>query len=173
MLHLPALVVTGHISGIIEQCGRIGVAVRGIYGENSAASGNMFQFSNQGSLGRNETEILTNIKNVGMQIIDHEFKLRHEIFDQNRSKFEDRVFRAMGTLQNARILTTEEFMELWSGVRVGVDMGIIKNIDIKKLDDLMARSQPASLQKVAGKSLSQEDRDIQRANLVRSRMAAG
>ena len=172
MLHLPALVVTGHISAIIEQCGRIGVAVRGIYGENSVASGNMFQFSNQGSLGRNETEILTNIKNVSMQIIDHEFKLRNELYDKNKSRFEDRVWRAMGTMQSARILTTEEFMELWSGVRVGVDMGIIENIGAAMLDDLMTQSQPASLQKMAGRSLTTEERDTHRADLVRGKIAA-
>ncbi|MCL2163204.1 MAG: protein arginine kinase [Oscillospiraceae bacterium] len=170
MLHLPALVATGHINGVLEQCGKIGVAVRGIYGENSAVSGNIFQFSNMGSLGRSEVEIVANVKNVCSQIIDSEHKLRLGLLNQNRSAFEDRVFRALGTLLYARIMTTDEFMSLWSAVRVGVDMGIIENINVNALDGLMVQVQPACLQKMTGSSISPEERDIKRATLVRNKI---
>ena len=171
MLHLPALVAAGQINGILEQCGRIGVAIRGIYGEFSAPSGNMFQFSNHGSLGNNESEIVNNIKNVGTQIIEHEHRLRLGVLEQSKTKFEDRVCRSLGVLTSARILDTGEFMTLWSSVRLGVDMGVIEDVDIKTLDELMAQSQSASLQKMAGRTLTPEERDVQRANLVRKRLA--
>ena len=167
MLHLPALVLSGHIHSVLAACGKIGVAVRGIYGENSEALGNMFQFSNQGSLGRNEEETLMAIKNVKSQIIGQEYRLRSDFMKQSETKFEDRVFRALGVLSNARILTSEEYMQLWSDVRLGVDMGVIEHVDIKMLDNMVIQIQPAYIQKMYGRMLNTEERNIQRATFVR------
>jgi protein arginine kinase len=173
MLHLPALVMTGHIKGILEACGKIGVAVRGIYGENSETSGSMFQFSNQGSLGRNEEEIIASVKNVASQIAGHESRLRQELAQKSPIQFQDRVYRAYGILQNARVLTSEEFMRMWSDVRLGVDMGTIRDISIKRLDRLLTLVQPAYIQKMFGRMLNSEERDVHRAALVREKTREG
>ena len=170
MLHLPALVMSGFINNTLSACSKIGVAVRGIYGENSEASGNLFQFSNQGSLGRNETETILAIKNVREQIIGHESKLRQDLLNQNRIRFEDRVCRALGILANARILSSGEYMRLWSDVRLGVDMGAIRDVDIDVLDRIVLQIQPAYIQKVCGRMLNSEERDVQRAKMVRQQL---
>jgi protein arginine kinase len=172
MLHLPALSMTGHIKSILEACGKIGVAVRGIYGENSEASGNLYQFSNQGSLGRSEEEIIESIKGVRSQIIGHESNLREGLFKQGRTQFEDRVWRALGTLRYARSLTSEEYMRLWSDVRLGVDMGTIADVDVWRLDKMATQIQPAYIQKTYGRMLNSEERDVQRARLVREQLAS-
>ena len=173
MLHLPALVMSGLINNILAACSKIGVAVRGIYGENSEASGNLFQFSNQGSLGRSEEETILAIKNVREQIIEHESKLRLDLIKQSPTKFEDRVCRAFGTLANARILSSEEYMRLWSDVRLGVDMEIIQGVDIDMLDKIVIQIQPAYIQKVYGRMLNSEERDVQRAKMVREQLTIG
>jgi protein arginine kinase len=171
MLHLPALAMTGYIKGILDACGKIGVAVRGIYGENSETSGNMFQFSNQISLGRNEQEIIASIKSVKSQIVAHESRMRQELAHKGPIRLQDRVYRAYGTLQNARILTTDEFMRLWSDARLGVDMGIIRDVSTKELDKTLTLAQPAYIQKMFGRMLNSEERDVHRAALTRERLA--
>lgn len=170
MLHLPALVMTGYIKSILESCNKVGVAVRGIYGENSEAVGNMFQVSNQISLGRKEEETIASIDGICKQIIDRERALRLQLLKQNVYQFEDRVFRSYGTLLNARIISTQECFKLLSDVRLGVSMSIIKDIEISKLNDILVLSQPATLQKISGKPLSQDERDIKRAELIRSQL---
>ena len=167
MLHLPALVITGHIKDILDACGKIGVAVRGLYGENSEASGNMFQFSNQGSLGRSEDEILASIQDIKGQIVGHESKLRDVLVSGNIVQFEDRVYRALGTLRAARILTSEEYMRLWSDVRLGVDAGVVGGVGIETLDHMLTLVQPAYIQKMFGRMLNSGERDVQRAKIVR------
>lgn len=170
MLHLPALVMTGYIRNVLEACSKLGMAVRGIYGEHSEASGNMFQVSNQVTLGHTEEEIVTSITNAAFQIIEQERNLRNELYKQNSYKFEDRVFRSLGLLSNARIISTEESLKLLSDVRLGMDMGIIKDISINLLNEMMLLIQPATLQKAAGRPLSPEERDIKRADTIRSKI---
>jgi len=170
MLHLPALVMTGYISNILEACTKLGMAVRGIYGENSEASGNIFQISNQVTLGHSEEDMMESITNAAYQIIEHERNLRNQLYKQNPYRFEDRIFRSFGTLTNARIISTEESLKLWSDVRLGVVMGIIKDIDISLLNEIMLLIQPATLQKTAGRPLSVEERDIKRAEILRNKL---
>ena len=170
MLHLPALAMTGYINNVLEACSKLGVAVRGIYGEKSEASGNMFQISNQVTLGQNEKEIIASVNNIARQIIDQERAIRTKLYRQNPAKLEDRVFRSLGIFLNARILNTEECFKLLSDVRLGIDMGIIKNIDIDVINELMLLLQPAHLQKIAGRVLGTEERDIARADFVRKRL---
>lgn len=167
MLHLPALSMTGYIKNILETCSKIGVAVRGAYGENSEASGNMFQISNQATLGRTEEEIIAGIYNITTQISEQERVLREELYRQNPMRFEDRVFRSLGLLQNARIITSEESFKLLSDVRLGAIMGLVQGIDLKTLNDLMIMIQPAYLQKFSGGQLKPEERDQRRAELLR------
>ena len=140
MLHLPALNMTGYIRSVLEACGKLGIAVRGIYGEHSEASGSMFQISNQVTLGQTEEEIIASVKNVASQIIEQEKILRNEIYNQNPYHFEDRIYRAFGLLENARIMSAEESLKLLSDVRLGVDMGIIGGIDMEILNEKIGRA---------------------------------
>lgn len=170
MLHLPALVMTGHMKSILESCTKLGVAVRGIYGENSDAVGDMFQVSNQITLGRKDEETIAGIDGICKQIIDREKALRYQLYKQNLYSFEDKIFRSYGLLKNSRILSTQECFKLLSDVRLGVSMGIINDIGILTLNEILVLSQPATLQKVAGKQLNQDERDIKRAELIRIKL---
>ena len=170
MLHLPALVMTGYMKSILESCNKVGVTVRGIYGENSDAVGDMFQVSNQISLGRKEEETIASIDGICKQIIDREKTLRLQLYKQNVYKFEDRIFRSYGLLLNARIISTQECFKLLSDVRLGVSMGIIKDINIATLNEILVLSQPATLQKISGKQLKEDERDVKRAELIRMKI---
>ncbi len=170
MLHLPALVMTGFLKSILESCTKLGVTVRGIYGENSDAVGDMFQVSNQITLGRKDDETISSIDAICKQIIDREKALRLQLYRQNIYKFEDRIFRSYGVLENARILSTQECFKLLSDVRLGVSMGIINDVNILTLNEILVFSQPATLQKIAGKQLNQEERDAKRAELIRNKL---
>ncbi len=170
MLHLPALVMTGYMKSILESCNKVGVTVRGIYGENSEAVGDMFQVSNQITLGRKEEETIASIDGICKQVIDREKALRLQLYKKNLYKFEDKIFRSYGILKNARVLSAQECFKLLSDVRLGVSMGIIKDIDIVTLNETMVLSQPATLQKIAGNQLEQDERDIKRAELIRTKI---
>ncbi|MDO8686414.1 MAG: protein arginine kinase [Clostridiales bacterium] len=170
MLHLPALVITGLIKNILEACGQLNLAVRGIYGENSGASGNMFQISNQSTLGNTEEEAILSITRVAIQIAEQEKNLRTELYKQNPYRFEDRVMRSYGLFTHARIISHEESMKLLSDIRVGVDMGIITTMSRDVLDELMILVQPAGLQKYCGRQLSPEERDHRRAEIIRQKL---
>lgn len=170
LLHLPALSMTGYITNILSACAKIGISIRGFYGEHSQAEGNMYQISNQITLGNNESDIISNVINISMQIIDRERNLRNELYKQNMYRFEDKVFRSLGILSNSRIITSEECLKLLSDVKLGVDMGIIKDIDRKVLNEILLFIQPANLQKLSGKPLSPDERDIKRAEIVRKRL---
>ena len=170
MLHLPALSMTGYIKGILENCSKIGVAVRGAYGENSEASGNMFQISNQVTIGQTEEEIIAGIGNITSQISEQERILRAELYKQNPLRFEDRIFRSYGILMNARIISTEESLKLLSDVRLGVIMGLINGLELEDLNEIMLMIQPAYLQKLSGGQLKPDERDQRRADLVRMKL---
>jgi protein arginine kinase len=170
MLHLPALSMTGYIKGILETCSKIGVAVRGIYGENSEASGNMFQISNQITLGQTEEEIIAGISNITSQIADQERILRAELYKQNPMRFEDKIFRSLGLLLNARIVSTEESLKLLSDVRLGVIMGLMTGMELEDLNEIMLMVQPAYLQKLTGGQLSPDERDQKRAEFLRNKL---
>jgi protein arginine kinase len=170
MLHLPALVMTGYIKGILEICSKLGIAVRGLFGENTEASGNMFQISNQVSLGQPEDVIISNISSIARQIIDQERAIRKEMHRQNSYRFEDKVYRSLGLLSNARIISSEEVLKLLSDVRLGVYMGIINGVNINILNQIQLLAQPANLQKSVGKALSPDERDIKRAEVIREKL---
>ncbi len=170
MLHLPALTMTGYIRTILEACGKLGIAVRGLFGENTEAWGDMFQISNQVTLGKTEDDIVTNIKSITYQIIEQERSLRDELYRQNKSRFEDRVFRSLGVLLNARIISSQESLKLLSDVRLGVNMSIIKETETKTLNEILLLIQPANLQKCVGGVLTPDERDIIRANVIREKL---
>ncbi len=167
MLHLPALIMTGYIKNVLEVCAKIGIAVRGLYGEHSEATGNMFQLSNQVTMGQSEQDIVESITGIATQVIEQERMLRKELYRQNPIKIEDTIYRSLGVFSNARIISSEESLKLLSDIRLGVEMGIIKDITIEKLNEIMLKIQPANLQKVCNRQLTPEERDVQRAELIR------
>jgi protein arginine kinase len=170
MLHLPSLVFTGQINKILQATAKLGLNIRGLYGEGTEASGNLFQVSNQVSLGRTEEDIIDNIERIINQIIAREEATRRNIISKSREALVDRVWRAYGTLKNARIITSTETIALLSAIRLGVDVGVVKNLDRRMVNELLILTQPAHLQKIEGKPLSANERDIKRAELIRERI---
>jgi protein arginine kinase len=170
MVHLPALNITGNMSKILQAVAHIGLTIRGLYGEGTDIVGNIFQISNQITLGRAEEEIVENLTAVTNQIIEKEKEARKVLLGNNRIQTEDKIWRSWGIMQNARVMNSQECMKLLSDIRLGVDMGIMGNIPSKLLNEIMIETQTASLQKNCGKELSPGERDIIRAEMVRSKL---
>ncbi len=170
MLHLPALVMTRQIERVLAAIAKLSFNSRGLYGEGTQALGNFFQISNQVSLGHGEDEIIANINGIIRQIIEQEHQARELMFSKNKSLLEDKINRSFGILKSAHIISSQETIELLSLVRLGLDLGLIKNIDRAKLNDLFISTQPAHLQKIENKKLTSEERDIKRAEIIRNRL---
>jgi len=170
MVHLPALNMIGNISKILQTVTQIGLTIRGIYGEGTEFLGNLFQISNQITLGLSEEEIVENINAVTTQIVEKEKEARNILLNNNRVQLEDRVWRAWGILKNARVITSQEAMKLLSDIRLGMDLNMIENLSVSQLNEIMIETQPASIQKYAGEELSPEARDIIRAEIIRKKL---
>lgn len=170
MLHLPALVMTQQISRILQAINQVGLIVRGLYGEGSEALGNLFQLSNQVTLGMPEGEILSNLYGVANQIIEQERVARRYLEEHSRMAIEDRIYRSYGILKFARTVETKEAAQRLSDVRLGVDLGMIPDVTPLVLNEMLVLSQPAFLQQHAGQKLSPEQRDERRAHLIRERL---
>ncbi|MGB9803460.1 protein arginine kinase [Desulfofundulus sp.] len=172
MLHLPGLVMVNQIKGVLGTITKLGLTVRGLYGEGTEAKGNLFQVSNQVTLGQAEEDIIANLISVTRQLLGQERAAREALYRERREQLEDRVGRAYGLLKHARVMTSEEAMSLFSDLRLGIDMGIIKNIPAPLIIELMVLTRPAFLVKVTGKDLSPVERDIYRAQLIRRKLSA-
>lgn len=170
MVHLPSLSMIGYINGLLSTIGKLGLAVRGTYGEGSQAVGNLYQISNQVTLGQSEDDIISNISGVIAQITEQERMARNKVLKESGIQLEDKIFRSYGIFTNARLLTSNECMNLLSDIKLGVDLGMINNISQKDISELMIVTQPASLQKMAGRTLDDEERDIKRAEIVRKKL---
>jgi len=170
MMFLPMLVTSGMMNKVLEACVKFGVAVRGVFGENSESSGYIFQISNQVTLGQNEEEIIENISTIITQISEQERAMRNEVYSKHRLVFEDKVYRAYGVLANARSISCAEAMELFAPVRLGIHLGLIKYIDIKEMNRLLVEIQPANIKRLIGKDASAAQRDYKRAEIIRDVM---
>jgi protein arginine kinase len=170
MLHLPALVLAKQIEQVIQAILKLGLAVRGLYGEGTEASGNIFQISNQVTLGKSEQEIVNNLEGVIRQIVGHERNARQLLLKNKVKQVEDRVYRAYGLLSNVRTITSKETVDLLSALRMGVDLGIMKDVERSTINELFVITQPAHLQKIADKKLGPNERDVMRADLIRGRL---
>lgn len=168
MLHLPALVMTRQINRVLAAIAKLSFTTRGLYGEGTQASGNFFQISNQVSLGQSEDDILENINRIIRQVVEQENQAREAILTRDRAMLEDRINRSFGILKNARIISSQETIELLSMVRLGCDLGMIKDIDRRAINELFIITQPAHLQKKENKKLSPQERDIERAEIIRA-----
>lgn len=170
MLHLPALVITREIDKVFQSVSKINLAVRGLYGEGTQASGDFYQISNQVTLGKSEGEILENLTSVIPQIIKYERKVRNTLFKTKRMVLEDKIWRALGVLKCARTITSEETLELLSLVRLGINLEVVKGIPIATINELFVLSQPAHLQKIEKAKLNSHERDIARARYIREKL---
>jgi len=171
MMHLPALVLTQQINRILSAISQVGLVVRGLYGEGSEATGNLFQISNQITLGQSEDDIIENLYGVAKQIIEHERAAREKLLEESKIRIVDRVNRSYGILAHAAIIDSKEAAQRLSDVRLGHDLGLIKHTNAQALNELLVMTQPGYLQQFAGGSLSPDERDLRRAELIRSRLA--
>ncbi|MBN1405370.1 MAG: protein arginine kinase [Candidatus Omnitrophica bacterium] len=168
MFHLPAVVMTRQIKDILEAISKLGLTVRGFFGEGTEAIGNFFQVSNQVTLGHREADIISNLERVVKQLIAQEENSRKFLIAKKREQLEDRIFRAYATLKNAHVINSEETLELLSLLRLGVETDIIKDVKISSLNEIFIIIQPAHLQKMRNKKFSSQERDIERAKLIRN-----
>jgi len=173
MLHLPALAYSRHIQKVFQAVNKMGLAVRGLFGEGTEPLGDLYQISNQITLGVTEATIVENVQRVVPKIVQYERQIRDELLRHERRALEDRIWRALGTLRNARLISTQETLEHLSAVRLGVNLRLLPGVDLRTVNDLFILSQPAHLQKLEGKPLEPEERDGARAAFLRARLGNG
>jgi protein arginine kinase len=170
MLHLPALVLSEQINQIIQAVNKLGLAVRGLYGEGTEALGNVFQVSNQMTLGEMETDIVERLNKVLAQLIEHEENARASLLENKPKVIFNQIGRAYGILANAHSISSKETMNLLSLLRMGVDIGLFPGTERSLVDELFLITQPAHLQKRYSEKLSAEERDLLRADMLRERL---
>lgn len=166
MLHLPALVITDQIEKAFRGLQKMSLAVRGFYGEGSQAIGDFYQISNQVTLGQSEEELIGEVEDATPALIEYERKAREFLVNGGDKDLHDRVSRAYGTLCSAKQISNEETMRLLSSVRMGVNLGLIEDVEIPTVNKLFIHTQPAHLQKLRGSELGSADRKIERANYL-------
>lgn len=170
MLHLPGLVLTGQIAPTIHGISKLNLAVRGIFGEGSDNRGNLFQISNQSTLGESEDNIISTLAAVIEQLVFHEKRARQTLLKDDRYGVLDYVGRAYGVLRHSYKLSGEEALKCLSGVRLGVDLGLFNAVDIRKVNELFIATGAAHLQFNSGMELDSNTRDIKRAQLCREKL---
>lgn len=170
LIHLPGLVHTDEIDNVISNISKIGLVVRGFYGEGTDVLGNLFQISNQTTLGHTEEEIIDSLVKVTSKIIENEQNAQEQLMSSASDQIEDKVWRSYGILTHARALTSSEVMNMLSALRLGLSLGIIDKFNYRELNELMIITQPAHLQKYMGKEMDNVERDTVRADLVRQRL---
>ncbi|MEX0726305.1 MAG: protein arginine kinase [Planctomycetaceae bacterium] len=171
MLHLPALVVTKEIQKVFQALHKISLAVRGLYGEGSQAMGDFYQISNQVTLGKTEQQLIQQVKEVVPRIIFYERQARTALVKENREGLHDQISRAYGILKNAQTISSEETMHLLSSVRMGINLGLIDDLEIPTVNELFIHTQPAHLQKIKGTHLESGERNVARASYLRQRLS--
>ncbi|MCA9131721.1 MAG: protein arginine kinase [Planctomycetales bacterium] len=170
MLHLPALVITREIEKVFRSLQKINVAVRGLYGEGSQFMGDFYQISNQITLGRSESELVSTVQEMVPRIIEYERRAREFLVNESEQDLHDDVSRAYGILCTAKKISSEETLHYLSKVRMGVNLGLIRSIEIATINKLFVHTQPAHLQKLRGQQLSVADRNIERASYLQSHL---
>lgn len=172
MLHLPALKLTGEIEKVRRAARDMHLAVRGLFGEGSEAMGDLYQISNQTTLGRSEQDLLADFEvTIVPQIIGYEQRAREALLSQRPDQLDDKIWRAWGVLTHARVLGTDEVLSLLSHLRLGVNMGRIDTVDIRTINELFLLAQPAHLQRLTNTELPPDVRRQVRAKIVRERLA--
>jgi len=170
MLHLPALALTRQIEKVFNAVARLRLAVRGIYGEGTQAVGDMYQISNQASLGRSEQDVLDNLASVIPQIIQYEEQARQVLVGESPTALDDRLYRSWALLTQARIISSEETLTLLSAVRLGIHLGRINGVDISAVNELFLMTRRGHIQRIRGQALDESNRDRARADYIRNRL---
>ena len=167
MVHLPALTITGNIQKVLHIINNFGMNIRGIYGEGSKAAGDIYQISNKQTLGVSEEEIINNMKIIVEKIIEQE-RLARKYLAKHSIELEDKVYRSFGIISNCKKISSEEAREILSDVKLGTDLGIIKELDDLKVKKLYLYTKPANLQKYLGEVNDNYERDIKRAEVIKN-----
>ncbi|MDO4539771.1 MAG: protein arginine kinase [Syntrophomonadaceae bacterium] len=170
MMHLPALQMSGQSRGVFQRLSQLGLAVRGIYGEGSEASGNFFQISNQVTMGQSEKDLCEYLTGVVLQVAEQELLQRQQLRQKSARELEDKVGRAFGLLRYARLMTSQEALALLSDLRLGVDMDVIKGLGPADITELMVCIRPAHLQQYSGLEMQPHERDVRRAELIQEKL---
>lgn len=166
MVHLPALTLTGNINKVLQIVNNFGMNIRGVYGEGTQSQGNVYQISNKQTLGLTEKEIIKNLEIITEKVIEQE-RLARKYLAKDKMELEDRVLRAYGLLKYSTKLSAEECRKLLSDVKLGTDLGIIKELDDAKVSKLNLYTKPGNLQKYLGKALDGYERDIKRTEVIK------
>lgn len=170
LMHLPALVLTDEIEKVFRSLARLNVVVRGMYGEGSQAMGDFYQISNQLTLGKTEEDLVARVAEVIPVVVSYERKARDYLVAENQHDLFDQVSRAFGTLQSAQQISSEETMHLLSRVRMGVNLGLIGDVELPTVNKLFIHTQPAHLQKLARGPLNSSQRNIHRATYLQNHL---
>jgi protein arginine kinase len=171
MLHLPALKLTGEIEKLFRAAKDMKLAVRGLYGEGTEATGDFYQISNQTTLGKSEDDIISDFKHaIVPKIIEWEQHARRTLRDDRTVQLDDKVGRAVGILRTARVIASEETLLLLSHLRMGVHLNRVKDIDLRTINELFLLTQPAHLQRIQGRKLEGDVRRAVRADYIRQRL---
>ncbi|MFO7952442.1 MAG: protein arginine kinase [Bacillota bacterium] len=167
MLHLPALIMTRQINRILGALSQVGLAVRGLYGEGTEIIGNLVQVSNQVTLGQSEEEIIGNLASVISQVIEQEQNARQDLLNKKRADLSDKAWRALGTLEYAQVISSQEAIQVISDLRLGYDLGLINGINHKLLNELLVLIRPGCLQLLAGRELGHNERSLERPVFIK------
>ena len=166
MVHLPALTITKNINKVFYTINNFGVNIVGAYGENSKELGDVFQISNKRTLGVTEQEIIENIKVVTEKLIEQERKAR-KFLAKDTIDLEDTIYRSYGLLSNCRKISLEEAQKLISNVKMGTDLGILPELNDRKVQQLILYTKPANMQKYLGEQYEALEKDIKRADVIK------
>jgi len=170
MMHLPGLVLTKQAGRILTQLSKVGIAVRGLFGEGTEALGNLFQISNQITLGQSEEEVLFNINSVAKKLVAQEQTAREYLVQNAGLQIEDKARRAFGILTNAKVISSQEALSLISDLRLGKTLVMIDGIELKMINELFLLCQPAFLQILAKTEMDAQDRDVKRAEIFKEKL---
>ncbi len=171
LVHLPGLILTKQIEKVIHSITQMGLAVRGFFGEGSEVVGNLFQISNRTALGTSEIDIVQSLEKVVRQVLEYETRARDILLRNARFEIEDKVWRAYGILKYCRKVTWKDVMSYASAARLGSSLGILKDVSVSRLNEMIFMAQPAHLQKRFGKRMEPADRDVVRAEMIRNMLA--
>lgn len=172
MLHLPALMLSKEIQKVFQALQKISLAVRGLYGEGSQAMGDFYQISNQTTLGKSEKQLIADLQDVVPNIINYERRVRDALVKDNREGLHDKISRDYGILRSAQTISSQETMDLLSSVRLGVNLGLIDELEIPTVNELFIHTQPAHLQKLQNVPLESAERNVARARFLRKRLGS-
>ena len=170
MMHLLGMKLTGELDAALNGLTSIGLAVRGLLGEGTKSFGSIFQVSNQSTLGVSEVHIVKQLDKLVRELVGHEQNARARLLEQKQPYLFDHVARAFAVLTHARLLSSGESIDMLSALRLGIEVGLVKNVTVSKISEIMLVTQPGHLQKQAGQTMTEEERDYLRASVVRAKL---